>query len=398
MDETGVNRDPTLVTRAAEELGSAGGGGLRPGMGTTERSLVVGRTKIAVCAGLASIALLAPGAAQGKTKNVDIGTPRSAQETFQQRYQSDVNDFFPHTVTVNVGDSVRFRPTGAFHTVDLPPRGEGAVSFISAGAPAAGVVDAAGAAFWFNGQPVLSFNPELLRPSFGRTLTYNGSRRVNSGLPLQQRPRPMTVRFTRRGSYTYYCDIHPGMRGVVRVRPQGRRVPTAAQDRRAVQAQIDRAEEVAEGLKDIAPPPGVVHVGSAGRGGVEYFGMVPGTITVPVGTTLQFRMSPGSYEDHTATFGPGDPENDPNSYLGQIAAGFQGETFDPRATYPSEPPGTTGTLTSLLHGNGFWNSGVLDASDATPLPAGNAVTFGQPGTFTYACLIHPFMKGTVIVQ
>ncbi|MEA2254813.1 MAG: Cupredoxin-like domain, partial [Solirubrobacteraceae bacterium] len=28
----------------------------------------------------------------------------------------------------------------------------------------------------------------------------------------------------------------------------------------------------------------------------------------------------------------------------------------------------------------------------------NAVTFSQAGTYTFYCLIHPFMKGTVVVQ
>jgi plastocyanin len=51
-----------------------------------------------------------------------------------------------------------------------------------------------------------------------------------------------------------------------------------------------------------------------------------------------------------------------------------------------------------LHGNGFWNSGVLDGSSATPLPNSSKVTFGAPGTYNFYCLIHPFMKGSVVVQ
>jgi plastocyanin len=36
--------------------------------------------------------------------------------------------------------------------------------------------------------------------------------------------------------------------------------------------------------------------------------------------------------------------------------------------------------------------------NASPLPSSNTVTFGAPGTYTYYCMIHPFMKGTVVVQ
>ena len=51
-----------------------------------------------------------------------------------------------------------------------------------------------------------------------------------------------------------------------------------------------------------------------------------------------------------------------------------------------------------MHGNGFWNSGVLDADSATPLPESSSVKFDTPGTYKYYCLIHPFMVGTVTVQ
>jgi plastocyanin len=368
-------------------------------MDPVERSSVIGRIRIAAWTSVACV-LFAPIAAEAKTKTVDMGTPRPAQRTLGDTYGSEVNAFFPRSVAINVGDTVRFRPAGGFHTVDLPGRGEEPLGFVGAGAPVSGSVDALGAPFWFNGQPQLGFNPVLLQSNFGKQTTYSGARRVLSGLPPQGPPRPMTVRFTRRGIYVYFCNIHPGMRGTVRVQPKGLRVPTAAVDRRTVAAQIARAVAVAKDLSSVAPPAGSVYIGSAGRGGVEYFGMLPATVTVPVRTTLTFRMSPGSYDAHTATFGPGDPENqsDPTSYLGPMSASFNSPQFDPRATYPSEPGPPGATLTPELHGNGFWNTGVLDASRATPLPDANSVTFGAPGTYTYYCLIHPFMKGTVVVQ
>ena len=31
-------------------------------------------------------------------------------------------------------------------------------------------------------------------------------------------------------------------------------------------------------------------------------------------------------------------------------------------------------------------------------PSSGKVTFDTPGTYTYYCLIHPFMKGTVTVK
>jgi plastocyanin len=40
----------------------------------------------------------------------------------------------------------------------------------------------------------------------------------------------------------------------------------------------------------------------------------------------------------------------------------------------------------------------MDGSSATPLPASSQLTFGAAGTYNFYCLIHPFMKGTVVVQ
>jgi plastocyanin len=267
--------------------------------------------------------------------------------------------------------------------------------FTPTGQNVANSVDAAGAPFWFNGQPGLTFNPAFGKSSFGKKLTYTGAKRIESGLP-PDKPKPLTVKFTKAGSFDIYCDIHPGMKGTVVVRKKGAAVPTAAQDSKAVKKQTAAAIAGAKGLATQSQPANTVSLGVAGKGGLEYFGMVPATLTVKTGTTVKFQMSPGSYEGHTATFGPGNPETEPASYLGQVTAGF--ERGDPRAIYPSNPPGAPFALTTTSHGNGFWNSGVLDAAAASPLPSSASVQFGAPGTYTYYCLIHPFMKGTVVVQ
>ena len=207
----------------------------------------------------------------------------------------------------------------------------------------------------------------------------------------------MTVKFTSKGTLTYYCDVHPGMKATVVVRPKRRSIPTARQDAKALKKQYAKDLKVAKGLTGTTPPAGTVDLGSAGADGVEIFAMFPSTVTIPVGTTLKFQMSKGTYETHTATFGPG-PAETPSTYLGKLAASFQGPAPDPAAMYPSDMPPAPATLTPTLHGNGFWSSGTLDRDKASPIPSANAVKFGAAGTYTYYCLIHPFMKGTVVVQ
>ncbi len=51
----------------------------------------------------------------------------------------------------------------------------------------------------------------------------------------------------------------------------------------------------------------------------------------------------------------------PGSYVGKIAASLEAPATDGRALYPSDLPGSPVALSPTPHGNGFWNSGGLDA-------------------------------------
>jgi plastocyanin len=357
------------------------------------------RMKLMALVGGAVLAVAAPSVANASTKKVYLGPPPKDEKTFNEKYGSDVDDFFPHGITVHVGNSVSFVPAN-FHTVNFPKKGvHGPLPLIApTGQKVAGVSDAGANAFWFNGQDEVGFNPALFPVKFGKTEIYDGKAMVESGPPVVPNPKPFTVKFARRGTFTYYCDVHPGMKGVVHVVAKRAKAPTARDDAWALRKQVKRDLKLAAKAAKAKPGGGQVYVGYEAGHGVEYFGFLPGGLTVPRGTTLTFTMSKGSLEDHTATFGPGDPLNDPGSYLGQIAASFNGPgPFDPRAIYPSELPGTPASFTASSHGNGFWNSGVLDTLPATPLPSANAVTFNEDGAYNYYCMIHPFMHGTITV-
>ena len=68
--------------------------------------------------------------------------------------QSSPNAFYPRTVTIHAGDTVRWDWRG-FHTVTFPLRGKQPppLAVIDPTKPVGGVNDAAGNAFWFNGRP-----------------------------------------------------------------------------------------------------------------------------------------------------------------------------------------------------------------------------------------------------
>jgi plastocyanin len=361
--------------------------------------------RYALTAAMAAVALGLPPAAHAATKTVYMGAPPKDQKAFNQPYGTDVVDFFPSKVAIAPGDSVRFDPV-AFHNVDIPPKGGKMLAQLAQGAPIAGSVDAAGAAFWFNGLPNFAFASELQNQAngLGKTLTYTGAKRIVSHIPLNTANpfgvlKPMVVKFPKSGLYTYYCDLHPGMKGYVSVLAKGAKPPTAAQDRKAIAQQARSELKVAKTLNKAKVPPNTMYVGYAGlKGKVEYFNFLPNSLTVNAGTTVTFAMSPGSFETHTATTGPGDYLTDPASYIGVIADSFNLPQFDPRGVYPSEPLGTTGRLTPTFHGNGFWNSGAMDTQAATLPQSSSRVTFAAPGTYRFVCLVHPVMRGTVIVQ
>src|SRR3954449_5592150 len=140
--------------------------------------------------GLALVAaLILPGVAQAAQKDVSLGPTRTASKALQST-GSDVNDFFPHETRIHVGDTVRFVPNG-FHTVDLPGRRRSKLPLITpVPQTISGVLDAANAPFWFNGQPQLGFNRQLLRSAFGKSRNYDGSKGVLSGPPPPQRAGP----------------------------------------------------------------------------------------------------------------------------------------------------------------------------------------------------------------
>lgn len=341
----------------------------------------------------AAITLAVPAMAQAKTKDMSVGAPPATAKKLGQAVTT--NAFYPSKLTVNAGDSVRFTPAG-FHNVDIPKKGGSGIPFIvPTGQKVAGALDAAGAPFWFNGQDAMSLNPEFGAAGWGKKFTYTGAKGINSGLP-PEKAKAMTVKFSKAGSYTVLCDLHPGMKATVKVAKKGAKVPTAKQDAAALKKQTDATVKDAKGLESTNPGANTVALGVAAKGGLEYMGMVPATLTVARGTTVKFVMTKGSYEAHTASFGPGDI-NDGASYIGAIAKSFESPAIDPRGLYPSDV--TPVSLSPATHGNGFWSSGVLDASSATQqLPGEASVKFDTAGTYNFYCLIHPFMQGSVTVQ
>jgi plastocyanin len=285
-----------------------------------------------------------------------------------------------------------------FHTVTIPARGKKPPPFISPDltTQVSGVNDAAGAPFWFNGQPRLVLDKQGAPPVGGKS--YNGKKLVSSGVSLGA-PKPYTIKFTKKGSYSYYCTVHPGMKGTVKVVGRGKAIPSNKANAKA--SKKEYAKVVKQLKKDgkFAGPPG-----NAVRAGNDtipstILAFFPATKSVPVGTTVTFSMSPKTTELHTISFGPPD-------YLKSVADAFvqpdpanpsgPPSVFNPQIAYPSDPPPLP-AYDGTSHGNGFLSTGGLDRDPATPSPGDAQITFNKAGTYNYICLIHPEMKGSIVV-
>ena len=307
----------------------------------------------------------------------------------------DLNGFFPSTTTIHVGDSVSWSING-FHTVSFLSGTPAPPLIIPAPAiPISGQLDAAGASFWFNGQPNQIMNPAVAAPAGGKT--YNGSGYLNSGLPSPSAPpAPFVVKFTKAGTFTFNCLVHPGMKGVVNVLPKGKPVATIAQDRARASAQAAAAVAQARILAKVKPAAATVLAGHDGSGSVAWLRFFPKNLKVKAGTTVNFKIS-SQREVHTITIGPA-------AYTTTIENTFTIAQpnpvgpptllVNPLASYPSDPPPLP-AYTGANHGNGFEGAGILAMGG--PLPSSAKITFTKPGVYHFECVIHENMDGTITV-
>lgn len=323
--------------------------------------------------------------------------PVTAGPAYKLSYRHlDLDGFYPAATRVHVGESISFAING-FHTVSFLAPGQESPPLIvpNLASPVSGKLDAAKSAFWFNGKPNLIMNPAVQLPAGGNEV--DGTKYVNSGLPNPTAPpAPFVVKFTKEGTYSFFCLVHPGMKGSVTVVGAGKPVQTLGQQKARARAQTSKAVAEALGLARIQPGARTVLAGHDGAGAVAWLRFFPETLKIKVGTTVNFKLGT-TKEPHTITFGPA-------AYREEIEKSFTTPVIEggpppkllvnPVAAYPSDPPPLP-PLTGTNHGNGFLNAGILQA--AGPNPSSVQITFTKPGTFKYECEIHAGMDGKIVV-
>ena len=112
--------------------------------------------------------------------------------------------------------------------------------------------------------------------------------------------------------------------------------------------------------------------------GIQVAEYLPAQIWIDAGDTVEWRVPTG--EPHTITF---------------LAKGQHAPRFDPANPMVSQPQGG-----STYDGTGYHNSGVMPAAaigGPKNAPTTYRLTFTRPGDYTYICLLHGEMVGTVHV-
>ena len=122
-----------------------------------------------------------------------------------------------------------------------------------------------------------------------------------------------------------------------------------------------------------AADPLKIQVG-AGQGQVSANAYLPGKVTIEAGSSITFTV--GADEPHTVSFGVGPADVAPDAWP---VSGWTAPT--------STPPAPVQLGEATYDGSGFINTGIIyKGSTAT-------VTFPTPGSYVFACAIHPGMAG-----
>jgi plastocyanin len=338
---------------------------------TRSRSVVSVLTAVAALA-LVVLGVLTPWTARAaQTWDVQAGLDRVGPTD-----GAVANQFGPRTLVINVGDTVAWTIAG-FHTVTFP---YGPPPQLPQPTLAPGEVD-----FTFVAMPA------------GGT-TFDGSQGLSSGVPQDPTQASYRVTFTKVGIFDYFCLVHDGMHASLVVLPEGAGLPeTPAATKARGHAELGRTARSAANLalRAVSGSTGPVHFETLGLNngdGGSYEGFVYKDISVARGDWIQWTMA-DPQELHTVTFLSGAAPPDviqprPN------AAGPPSLIIPAMITMPQGG--------SLYTGSGIVSSGILNQSGrASPGRVGRT-SWGvkmdaAPGKYTYICLIHPYMVGTVTV-
>ena len=354
-----------------------------------------------------------------------------------QGITGNLDFYFPGQFKVHAGDSVTFKQndSGAPHTVTFGTLVDEAVGAIEkAGSPP--VVNtitevqklpafnspvgpnqgAAQPCYLNTGAPPVAqpCSPEQRnQPEFNGTFAFYNSGWIN---PRGSNSFSLKVAAdTKPGTSSFICLLHQANRiGKLTVVESETVIPgpdeVAKQGASELEAKIKAAQPILDTMKNAAE----ANVVAAGGNAAQIRGIVvqvftPQMITTPVGGTVTWLMGAGG-GGHTVSFNaPPDARGGflvlPDGTLQDNLKARQPSNSPALPPVPTAPAGTPANDPNAepvvidagpWDGQGFLNSGTVRAV-AGGQRFQYKVTFTRPGTYVYACLVHPGMDGVVRV-
>ncbi len=278
--------------------------------------------------------------------------------------------FAPQTLQIHRGDTVTWT-FASFHNIHF------------ASEPAPLVVPGE-----VNGQTMPLLNPAVAFNSVDSGSTYSGGD-LSSGLP------PFTGSATfslvmdlEPGTYSYLCDVHPGMVGLVTVVDDSTAIPSpsdvSAQAENDINA-VNGASMVAFNELNAAAPVmdgDTLNVQAGSEGAITLNDFFPYTAVIYAGQSITWTVPAASLDPHTISS---------PSLLGQDFVPFEVEGQEP--VWVAGPAGAPSVESGSEVGvDTPFNSGLVLPGQSYTL------TFTEPGVYSYYCSLHIGMQGTVVVQ
>ena len=204
----------------------------------------------------------------------------------------EVLAFAPQSLQVHRGDTVTWS-INSLHNIRFA---DGPTDFVI-------VADA-------NGQPTPQVNPAVAFPTIDNGGTFTGGE-ANSGLPVDPAAPTLfsLVMDVEAGTYSYVCDVHPGMVGLITVVADDQAIPSpteatmqgATELRGAIDAgigaifQLEAAPAAAEGGA-------AVQAGNGGTGRTTVNLFFPFSTTIKAGESVTWTIPADSVEPHTVSW------------------------------------------------------------------------------------------------
>ncbi len=237
-----------------------------------------------------------------------------------------------------------------------------------------------------SGQPQPQINPAIAFRTIDTGSDYTGGD-ATSGLPLQPSDAIFSLIMNLPpGTYSYFCDVHPGMVGVITVVANDTAVPSPADDElqgsMEFASTIGAAQAAAAQLEVQTSTPGQVQAGNGDTGRATVNQFFPFVTTVKAGDSVTFTIPDSSVEGHTVSWPP---------TRNQDVAPIPSQAGPPvLALGPTIAP-MTPSGTAVKPGDAF-SSGLLLPGQSFTL------SFTDPGVYPFVCNIHPGMGGVIVVQ